>query len=48
MYKFIYIDKTNRKVCQCYFHNYETVIEMESSYKKQYSGGHAIVTYISR
>jgi len=48
MYKFIYLNKANKKVCQSYFHRYETCMEMEESYKKQYEGGHAIISYISR
>lgn len=48
MYKFIFLNKANKKVCQSYFHNYETVMEMEKSYSKQYEGGHAIISYISK
>ena len=47
MYKFIYLDKANKKVCQSYFHEYETCMEMEESYKKQYIGGHAIIIKMS-
>ena len=48
MYKFIFFNKANKKVCQSYFHNYETVMEMEKSYSKQYEGGHALISYISK
>lgn len=34
MYKFIYLNKANKKVCQAYFHEYETCMEMEQNYKK--------------
>lgn len=48
MYKFIFLNKANKKVCQSYFHEYETCMEMEQNYKKQYEGGHAIISYINR
>ena len=48
MYKFIFLNKANKKVCQSYFYRYETCMEMENNYREQYDGGHAIITYISR